>query len=202
MRYFACLCGPAFFECSVCGYGDAHSLEKGTVVEPTKCPNCARAHTMKISFTTSKYLDKQIVRLQEAVGRSRATLRLIMLLEAGAYYTLARIPRVRALSRRPGRRAGVVVRVEGHRRSFLHLHRLERWAVGLVEVDRITAFSVCCVASPYCFSRTDQIPEGETPQTINLVCYSELVNQCNPGDRVIVTGTYRSAVARAVGDGS
>ena len=36
------------------------------------------------------------------------------------------------------------------------------------------------------------IPEGETPQTIDVYVYESLVDICKPGDRVTVTGIYRA----------
>ena len=37
----------------------------------------------------------------------------------------------------------------------------------------------------------ENIPEGETPQTVHLCCYDELVDYIKPGDRVELTGIYR-----------
>eukprot|EP00826_Nyctotherus_ovalis_P004323 TRINITY_DN1092_c0_g1_i1.p1 TRINITY_DN1092_c0_g1~~TRINITY_DN1092_c0_g1_i1.p1 ORF type:complete len:596 (+),score=169.48 TRINITY_DN1092_c0_g1_i1:701-2488(+) len=37
----------------------------------------------------------------------------------------------------------------------------------------------------------ESIPEGETPQTVHLCCYDELVDFVKPGDRVELTGIYR-----------
>lgn len=37
----------------------------------------------------------------------------------------------------------------------------------------------------------ENIPEGETPQTVHLCCYDELVDYVKPGDRVELTGIYR-----------
>ena len=39
----------------------------------------------------------------------------------------------------------------------------------------------------------DSIPEGETPHTVAMFCYNELVDVVRPGDRVTVTGIYRAA---------
>jgi MCM OB domain/MCM N-terminal domain len=38
----------------------------------------------------------------------------------------------------------------------------------------------------------ESIPEGETPQTILLYAFQELVDGCAPGDRVEITGIYRA----------
>jgi len=41
------------------------------------------------------------------------------------------------------------------------------------------------------------IPEGETPQTILIYCYDDLVDFVRPGDRVTVTGIFKAAAVRA-----
>lgn len=42
----------------------------------------------------------------------------------------------------------------------------------------------------------DSIPEGETPQTVNLLAFEDLVDVARPGDRVEITGIYRATSAR------
>jgi DNA replication licensing factor MCM4 len=42
----------------------------------------------------------------------------------------------------------------------------------------------------------DDIPEGETPHTVSLYCYDDLVDIARPGDRVTVTGVYRAVPVR------
>jgi DNA replication licensing factor MCM4 len=42
----------------------------------------------------------------------------------------------------------------------------------------------------------DAIPEGETPQTVTLNVYQELLDAAKPGDRVIVTGIFRASSVR------
>jgi len=42
----------------------------------------------------------------------------------------------------------------------------------------------------------DAIPEGETPHTVSLYAYNELVDVERPGDRVSVTGIYRAVPVR------
>jgi DNA replication licensing factor MCM4 len=42
----------------------------------------------------------------------------------------------------------------------------------------------------------DEIPEGETPQTINLFAYDDLCETVRPGDRLEVTGVFRAIPAR------
>lgn len=42
----------------------------------------------------------------------------------------------------------------------------------------------------------ENIPEGETPQTVHVCVYDALVDAMNPGDRVEVTGIYRAQGVR------
>lgn len=42
----------------------------------------------------------------------------------------------------------------------------------------------------------DVVPDGQTPHTINLCVYDELVDSCRAGDRVEVTGIFRSTPVR------
>ena len=42
----------------------------------------------------------------------------------------------------------------------------------------------------------DAIPEGETPHTVNLCAFDDLVDCAKPGDRVEVTGVYRAVPMR------
>ena len=38
----------------------------------------------------------------------------------------------------------------------------------------------------------ESVPEGETPQTIHLCAYEDLVDYVRPGDRVEITGIYKA----------
>ena len=38
----------------------------------------------------------------------------------------------------------------------------------------------------------DSVPEGETPQTIHLCAYEDLVDHVKPGDRCEIVGIYRA----------
>lgn len=42
----------------------------------------------------------------------------------------------------------------------------------------------------------DAVPDGQTPHTVSLCVYDELVDLVKPGDRVIVTGIFRSIPVR------
>ena len=42
----------------------------------------------------------------------------------------------------------------------------------------------------------ESVPEGETPQTIHLCAYEDLVDYVRPGDRVEITGIYKAMGVR------
>ncbi len=42
----------------------------------------------------------------------------------------------------------------------------------------------------------DEIPEGETPHTVTVFAYGEIVDAVKPGDRVEITGTFRAQPVR------
>lgn len=42
----------------------------------------------------------------------------------------------------------------------------------------------------------ERVPEGETPQSISLVCYDDNVDEMRPGDRVEIVGIYRAQPVR------
>ena len=42
----------------------------------------------------------------------------------------------------------------------------------------------------------DSVPDGQTPQTVSLCVYDELVDVAKPGDRLVVTGIFRSVPTR------
>jgi DNA replication licensing factor MCM4 len=42
----------------------------------------------------------------------------------------------------------------------------------------------------------DAVPDGQTPHTVSLSVYDELVDVAKPGDRLIVTGIFRSVPVR------
>lgn len=43
----------------------------------------------------------------------------------------------------------------------------------------------------------DSVPDGQTPHSVSLCVYDELVDSCRAGDRIEVTGTFRSIPIRA-----
>ena len=42
----------------------------------------------------------------------------------------------------------------------------------------------------------DAVPDGQTPHTVSLSVYDELVDVAKPGDRLVVTGIFRSVPVR------
>lgn len=44
----------------------------------------------------------------------------------------------------------------------------------------------------------DSVPEGETPQSVAICCYDDLVDSVRPGDRVEVTGVYRVSAVHPI----
>ncbi|KAI9358309.1 MCM2/3/5 family protein [Zopfochytrium polystomum] len=44
---------------------------------------------------------------------------------------------------------------------------------------------------------TDETPDGQTPYTVSLCSYDDIVDVCKPGDRVEVTGIFRGVPVRA-----
>jgi len=42
----------------------------------------------------------------------------------------------------------------------------------------------------------DAVPDGQTPHTVSLSVYDELVDVAKPGDRLVITGIFRSVPAR------
>ena len=47
-----------------------------------------------------------------------------------------------------------------------------------------------------CQEGPGDIPQGETPHTVNLCAFDELVDKAKPGDRVQITGIYRAVPTR------
>ena len=43
----------------------------------------------------------------------------------------------------------------------------------------------------------DNIPEGETPHSVTVFVYRDVVDSCKPGDRVEITGVFRAAPSRS-----
>ena len=43
----------------------------------------------------------------------------------------------------------------------------------------------------------DDIPEGETPHSVTVFVYRDVVDTCKPGDRVEITGVFRAAPSRS-----
>lgn len=104
--------GDAFFRCAVCRHTVVVEIDRGTITEPTRCPEerCRMIGSMQLVHNRCRFNDKQVVKLQET---------------------------------------------------------------------------------------PDTIPDGQTPHTVSLCVYDELVDYCKAGDRIEVTGVFRSAPVRA-----
>jgi len=46
--------------------------------------------------------------------------------------------------------------------------------------------------------KPELVPEGETPQSITVCCYDDLVDSVRPGDRVEVTGIFKAATVQPI----
>lgn len=57
----------AFFKCSACDHTVAVEIDRGIILEPTRCPRvvCSQTNTMSIVHNRSSFADKQVIKLQE-----------------------------------------------------------------------------------------------------------------------------------------
>jgi len=101
----------AFFECAVCETSQSVYIDRGQIAEPQICinPACQAKNNMRIVHNRCVFVDKQIIRLQEA---------------------------------------------------------------------------------------PEDMPEGETPQTVSMCTWQKMVDLAKPGDRVEITGVYRALPVR------
>ncbi|KAI9498256.1 MCM2/3/5 family-domain-containing protein [Zychaea mexicana] len=101
----------AFFRCLSCEQTMTVQVDRGRIMEPTRCPreSCASENTMSLVHNRCVFADKQVCRLQET---------------------------------------------------------------------------------------PDVVPDGQTPQTVSLCMYDELVDVSKPGDRLEITGVFRSVPVR------
>ncbi|KAL5969429.1 DNA replication licensing factor MCM4 [Taenia solium] len=95
----------AEFKCAVCGAMSSVVCERGRVAEPSACARCHAAHTAQLQHNRCLFVDKQLIKLQEA---------------------------------------------------------------------------------------PEDMPASQTPHTVALYAYEDLVDKVKPGDRVCVTGIYRA----------
>ena len=102
----------AFFRCLTCSHTVQVEIDRGKIMEPTRCPRdvCASVGTMSLVHNRCEYVDSQVIRLLET---------------------------------------------------------------------------------------PDAVPDGQTPHTVSLSVYDERVDVSKPGDRVIVSGIYRSVPVRS-----
>lgn len=75
---------------------------------------------------------------------------------------------------------------------------LAAWNWSTIVVHSATSRFVDCkkLQVTYFTNSLDAIPDGQTPSTITMCLYDELVDEVNPGDRVVITGIYRAAPVR------
>ncbi|KAF0683439.1 Aste57867_24564 [Aphanomyces stellatus] len=67
------------------------------------------------------------------------------------------------------------------------------WSVHI----QIGRFFTGCAVQVKMQETPDAIPEGETPYTVMLFCFDDLVDDVRPGDKIEVTGIYRAVPLRA-----
>ncbi|KAI7858561.1 MCM2/3/5 family-domain-containing protein [Circinella umbellata] len=101
----------AFFRCLSCEQTMTVQVDRGRIMEPTRCPreSCSSENTMSLVHNRCVFADKQVCRLQET---------------------------------------------------------------------------------------PDVVPDGQTPQTVTLCLYDELVDVAKPGDRLEITGVFRGVPVR------
>ncbi|KAK6544129.1 DNA replication licensing factor, mcm4 component [Orbilia ellipsospora] len=101
----------AFFRCDVCNQDIKVEIERGKIIEPTRCPRelCNTPNSMQLVHNRSEFADKQILKLQET---------------------------------------------------------------------------------------PDSIPDGQTPHSVSVLLYDEMVDVCKAGDRVEITGIFRGVPVR------
>lgn len=101
----------AFFKCQVCSHTTKVDIDRGRILEPTKCPRpiCDSPNSMQIVHNRSGFIDKQVIKLQET---------------------------------------------------------------------------------------PDSVPAGQTPHSVSMCAYDELVDFCKAGDRVEITGIFKASPVR------
>ncbi|KAI6250093.1 DNA replication licensing factor mcm4 [Erysiphe necator] len=101
----------AFFRCQVCNHTVKVDIDRGRILEPTKCPRpiCDSPNSMQIIHNRSEFMDKQVIKLQET---------------------------------------------------------------------------------------PDNVPAGQTPHSVTMCAYDELVDLCKAGDRVEITGIFKASPIR------
>lgn len=61
--------------------------------------------------------------------------------------------------------------------------------------------SPACLSMPQVIKMQENpnaIPEGETPHTVTLYAYDNMVDMCRPGDRVAITGEWTLGHGRQI----
>jgi DNA replication licensing factor MCM4 len=98
----------AFFKCTACEHVTINDVIQGRIMEPQRCEFCNKKFTLQIVHNRCEFLDKQVIKLQEA---------------------------------------------------------------------------------------PDMMPAGQTPHTVLLVCYDDLVETVQPGDRLEVRAQNGTGIA-------
>ena len=59
-----------YFECTVCSYGATAEIDRGRILEPVVCPHCNTNFSFTMIHNRSTFVDKQMIRLQEDLGKN------------------------------------------------------------------------------------------------------------------------------------
>ena len=62
---------------------------------------------------------------------------------------------------------------------------------GNIHFKACTEFTACMPQEA-----PDAIPEGETPHSVTMLCFEDMIDMAKPGDRVTVTGIYKAQPVR------
>uniref|UniRef100_A0A915IQA1 DNA replication licensing factor MCM4 n=1 Tax=Romanomermis culicivorax TaxID=13658 RepID=A0A915IQA1_ROMCU len=162
------------FECMLCKNTIEMEIDRGRIEEPILCQNCATSHSFQLIHNRSLFMDKQIVKLQESPGKFHTVMKLIRM-----YYNNILDENLCRISLE-NRNEILYCNVPSHSTVlFSLLSTFEQQFLFLVRF-------------------LDDMPAGQTPHTVALHCYGDLVDAVQPGDRITVTGIYRAVPLRVV----
>jgi len=63
----------AYFKCSLCSHAATAEIDRGKITEPTLCPECNTQFTFSIIHNRCSFVDRQMIRLQEDLGKLYAS---------------------------------------------------------------------------------------------------------------------------------
>lgn len=66
-----------FFKCTVCAHSAEAEIDRGKITEPVLCPNCNTPFSFALIHNRSQFADKQMIRLQEDLGKFHRVRKLI-----------------------------------------------------------------------------------------------------------------------------